>query len=240
MRIHKTILKPFCPPMAPPVTTSMTLKNTSTAPVRINFMVVPSSYYYAADPCFLCFLLDSGGGGRLFGLATFKPQRVFLAVAVHHNMIPRENLAFEDLQRERILHHPLDGAPQRPRAIRRVVSVTKEYFLGCGCKFQSDVALLEKFFHVFKQQGNDAFELFFAKRIKDHNFIDAIDEFGTEGRAQSFHRFLASKLGILIRKFEDGARAYVAGHDQHSVAEVHGAAFSIGKTSVLENLQQDV
>ncbi len=41
-------------------------------------------------------------------------------------------------------------------------------------------------------------------------------------------------------QLENGSRAHVAGHHQDRVAEVHGAALSIGEPSVFENLQQDV
>ncbi len=42
------------------------------------------------------------------------------------------------------------------------------------------------------------------------------------------------------RHLGDDVRAEVAGHDDHGVAEVHGAALAVGEAPVVEQLQQDV
>src|SRR5713226_9608738 len=91
-----------------------------------------------------------------------------------------------------------------------------------------------------EQKLDNALQLFLSKRIVDHDIIDPVDKLRPERRAQRFHRFFAGALGIAVGQLENGSRAHVTGHDQHGVAEVHGAALSIGEASVLENLQQDV
>src|SRR5439155_1751646 len=70
--------------------------------------------------------------------------------------------------------------------------------------------------------------------------VDAVDELRPERSTQCFRRFSARQLRIFVRQFEDGGRPHVAGHHQHGVPEVHGAAFAVGEAPVLENLQQHI
>src|SRR5437870_586534 len=121
--------------------------------------------------------LDTSGCHWLFRRHAFEPHRFALAVAIHQDVIARQNLAFEDLQRQRILNETLNRAPQRPRAVSRVVAFAQENFLCRSSEFQCDVAFGEKRFDALKEQVDDTFQLFLAERIKDHNLIDPIDEF---------------------------------------------------------------
>src|SRR4029077_14544057 len=46
-------------------------------------------------------------------------------VGVNHHMVAMLDLAFQDLQRQRVLDQPLDGALQRASAIRAVIAFDK-------------------------------------------------------------------------------------------------------------------
>src|SRR5258707_15487072 len=143
--------------------------------------------------------LDTSGRRWLFRRHAFEPHRFALAIAIHQNVIARQNLAFEDLQRQRILNHALNSAPQRPRAVSRVVAFAQENFLCRSSKFQRDVAFGEKRFDALEKQADNAFQLFLAKRIKDHDLIDPVDEFRTKRRTQRFHRSVPGTLRVAAR-----------------------------------------
>src|SRR6266480_3275296 len=87
-------------------------------------------------------------------------------------------------------------------------------------------------------QGHNALQMLFPERVKGHDLVDAVDELRPERSTQCFRRFSARQLRIFVRQFEDRGRPNVAGHHQHGVPEVHGAALAVGEAPVLQNLQQ--
>ena len=51
---------------------------------------------------------------------------------------------------------------------------------------------------------------------------------------------LTDQLGRLTRHLHDHVRSQVAGHHDHGVLEIHGAALAIGQTTVVKHLQQHI
>src|SRR5580658_1020818 len=70
--------------------------------------------------------LDSCRCRRLFHLRALEAHRILLAVAIHTNVIPRQHFALENLHRQWILNQSLDRSTQRPRSVRRVVTLAQQ------------------------------------------------------------------------------------------------------------------
>src|SRR4051812_29095115 len=68
---------------------------------------------------------------------------------------------------------------------------------------------------------------------------EAVEELGLEARPHDAHDGLP--LGLLVHeRVDEELAAEVAGHDEDDVAEVDGAALTVGEPAVVEHLQQDV
>ena len=77
--------------------------------------------------------------------------------------------------------------------------------------------------------------------MEHHQFVQPIDELGTEVLLHDFHHgILHARVVVFAGHFLDHLRAQVAGHDDHRVAEIHGAALTVGQATVVEHLQQHV
>src|SRR5690349_22664786 len=112
-------------------------------------------------------------------------------------MFARKHLAFQDLQRQRILYEPLDRAPQWPRSVCWVVALAEQQRLSRGREFERDLPLCKQSFDALEKQAHNSAELLLPQRIENHNFINAINELRPERGAQRFHRFLPRALRIL-------------------------------------------
>src|SRR2546423_4649592 len=147
------IFKPLCPAIAPPATTSKTLSRIRSAPVRRIFMSAPYSYSYlrkrqrqnfsleATTGCVkrsTCVQLAASRRGGLRGSNSLETQRVLLRIPVHTHGLARQNLAFQDLQRQWILQHALNRAPQRAGTKCRVVAFAEEQFFGRGRQLERE------------------------------------------------------------------------------------------------------
>ncbi|MNI18250.1 hypothetical protein D3C73_716520 [compost metagenome] len=77
--------------------------------------------------------------------------------------------------------------------------------------------------------------------MEHHSLVDPVDELRAEAAGQQLHQqglhLLVVLLGVVLL---DQIRAEVGGHDHHCVAEVHGAALTIGQAAIVQHLQQDV
>ena len=90
---------------------------------------------------------------------------------------------------------------------------------------------------------DDVVELVFAEGVEDDDVVDAVEELGAEVLAQVIHYAF---FGFFEAVFAAGpgscklGSADVGGHDENRVLEVDGAALGIGKSSVINELQEDV
>ncbi len=93
--------------------------------------------------------------------------------------------------------------------------------------------------------GNGA-DMFGGQRVKYHDIIEAIDEFRAEMRLhRTHHRRLHLGVGfrtqpLALGDFLDVLRAEVRGHHDYRIAEIDGAALTVGQAAVVEHLQQDI
>ena len=55
------------------------------------------------------------------------------------------DLAFENVDTKRVENFLLNGAPQRTRAVSRIVTLPQDQFLSGGSKLQRDLAFGQKF-----------------------------------------------------------------------------------------------
>ncbi len=77
--------------------------------------------------------------------------------------------------------------------------------------------------------------------MEHDDVVDAVDELGAEVLLHDLqHRLLHLRVVRLARQLLDHVRAEVRGHDDDGVAEVDGAALTVGQAAVVENLQQHV
>src|SRR6267378_4028400 len=58
--------------------------------------------------------------------------------------------------------------------------------------------------------------------------------------AQRFHCFVPRALGIAMGQLENCRGAYVTGHHQYGVAEIHRAPFAVGEPAVFQDLQEHI
>jgi hypothetical protein len=97
--------------------------------------------------------------------------------------------------------------------------------------------------HFLQSKVNDLEQLLFAERIKDNDFVNAVEEFRLEVNSQGIHYLLARLLRIPggARRFR-GQRQQVdvGSHDEDGVAEVDRAAFAVREAAVVHDLQKDV
>ncbi len=77
-------------------------------------------------------------------------------VGVDDDVIAVEDLAVEDLHRQRILHQLLDRALQRACAEVRVVALGEQQFFGCVGQLERNLAVGKQAANVFQAQIDDA------------------------------------------------------------------------------------
>src|SRR5579864_414781 len=70
-----------------------------------------------------------------------KHHLPFRHIGIHHHMIAMQHLAFQDLQRQRVLDQPLDRPLQRTRSIGPVIAFQEQQLLGWLRKFDGDLAV---------------------------------------------------------------------------------------------------
>src|SRR5208283_4236698 len=165
---------------------------------------------------------------RCLGGHSFKAHDILLAIAIDAHMIARQDGAFQNLHRQGILNEALNGPPQRPRSVCRIEAFVKQQFDRWTRQLKSDLAFRKQLLYIFQQQHHNPFELLLAKRVENHDFVNAVEELRPERRAQRFHGFLASPLRISSRKLKDRSRTDVASHYEDGVAKIDGAALAVG------------
>ena len=77
-------------------------------------------------------------------------------------MIAVQNFAVQNLERQRILNHLLDGALQWTSAIVWIVALRKQQVFGRIGQLQRDLAVGEQAANVFEAQLDDPYQLFLA------------------------------------------------------------------------------
>ncbi len=97
------------------------------------------------------------------------------------------DFAFEDVDAEWIENFFLNRAPERTRAVNRIVPFAREQFLSRIGKIKRDLLLVEPFRQSAKLDFDDLFKVVFGEPIKNDDLIDAVEKFGTKMCAQCVH-----------------------------------------------------
>src|SRR5438067_8877066 len=84
------------------------------------------------------------------------------------------NFAFEDVDRERIENFFLDRAPERARAVNRIVTFAgKQRFRRIG-KIERDLLLFESFGQTTELNLDNLFQVILGQPIENDNLIHSI------------------------------------------------------------------
>src|SRR5260370_6969279 len=163
----KAIFRPLRPPIAPPATTSSTLRRISSRPVRRILMRSSTTestqksdhesqgsnknetFGFAAFHSYS--ELDSRGSRGLFRRRALEAHRVFLPFAVYAHMIARQHHALQDLQRQWILNQPLNGSAQRARPVRRIVAFAQQQVSRRRRQLQRNLPFFQQLLYALQQ-----------------------------------------------------------------------------------------
>jgi hypothetical protein len=134
----------------------------------------------------------------------------------------------------------LDGALQRPRAEHRVEAGLGQFGQRGVADLQLHVQLRQALLQVAELDLRDAGDVLLVEGVEHHHLVDAVDELGAEVGLHLAHHRQLDHLVIVAGHLLDHLAAEVAGHHDHGVLEVHGAALAVGHAAVVEHLQQHV
>ena len=135
-----------------------------------------------------------------------------------------------------------DDALERPGPEDRIVPELGKVFQGSGRKTEPDMPFGQPRPNPVEPNLCNSRDLRPAQRVVDDNVIYTIQELGPELLLQEPHDRLPDPFvpSPAATRLEDLRAAYVAGHDNHGIPEVHGAAVAVGETTVVEELEQGV
>src|SRR2546421_4148142 len=132
----------------------------------------------------------------------------------------------------------LDDALEGTRTVLWVVAQVGEKFRGHVAQVQGDVTLFQARAQAIELYLHDALHLIAGDLVEDDDFIDAVDELGSEAfLAQALTHNALDIFFLHTVKFVQPGRADVTGHDDDGVLEVNRAALPIGQAAIVEKLQ---
>src|SRR6266567_3214947 len=111
---------------------------------------------------------------------------------IHHNVVSVENLAVEDLQRQRVLNKFLDCPLQGPRSEVRIVAFGEEQLACRVSKFERYFAISQQASHIFQSQLDYLHQLLFAERSENNDVVHAVQELRFEVGMQCVHHLSGS------------------------------------------------
>ena len=79
-----------------------------------------------------------------------------------------------------------------------------------------------------------------AEGAEDDDVVDPIEELRTEMLSKRVGDLRLDHGAIVAGMLEDVSASNIGSHDDHRITEINGAALGIGKTAIVENLQQNV
>ena len=166
-------------------------------------------------------------------------QRV--AFQRRHDPVAGDELAAQDLLRERILDLRLDRALQGTRTVHGVESRLADPIARSIIESQLNIAFGEPLTQTAQLDVDDGADLLPAERMEHHEFIDPVDELGPKVLGDHLHHGFFH-LGVirLAGEFLNHLAAEIRGHDHHAVPKVHRPTLTVGEASVVEHLQQHV
>ena len=150
---------------------------------------------------------------------------------------------------------PLDGTPQGPRAVGNIETFLRQPVARRRRQRAGNFPFRQAFLHFAYHQRYNFPDLRPAQRMENDGFVNPVQQFRAEGPPQGIlhrprqlrrNRPRRRVLRPAGRRVEpEGAlgqvaRAQVAGHYDHRVAEIHRPPLPVGQPPVLQDLQQQV
>src|SRR6185503_13125402 len=189
------------------------------------------------------------GGFDVSGIPAYKRilfclcEREFSCRGVDDDAIPFAELPLQHAHGQRVEHQPLDGPLQRPRAVGGIVALLDDDVLRLAGQLDVDLAVFQPLHQAAQLDVDDRPHLLAGEGVEDDDVVHAVDELGTEVRAQRVHHLALHPFGQrfpLDHLLGDEVAADVRGHDHDGVLEVHRASLAVGQPPVVEQLQHDV
>ena len=118
-----------------------------------------------------------------------------------------------------------------------------EVGLGFLADIERDAPISQTRAQRDQQEVDDAPDLAGLQRLEQHHVVDAIEQLGTEVPPQLGHHLIARRIqdhAVPGDAVEQQRRADVGGHDDDGVLEVDRATLTVGRATVVEDLQQHV
>src|SRR3954447_16957485 len=175
------------------------------------------------------------------GVAPGDDELVVLAVDGDRRSVA--DVASDQRPRDARLDLALDEAPQRARAVDRVVALARDERARRLGDLEREPPVGEAGAGAGELEVDDLLDLLEGERLEEDDLVDAVEELGAEARSQLGHHALArvlADLAVLVDPVEQVHRADVRRHDDDRVAEVDRAALGIGQAAVVEQLQEGV
>ena len=96
--------------------------------------------------------------------------------------------------------------------------------------------------HAANLQADDIAYLLLIERLEHDDFIDTVEELGSDGLPQHLHDLRLGGLGVhaFLLVLADELAAEVGGEDDKGVLEVHRPPFVVGQSPVVQHLQQHI
>ena len=85
---------------------------------------------------------------------------------------------------------------------------------------------------------NDGPYLIPGKRMEDDHVIDAVDKLGAEVSCQRLHHSPLHLRGVTALQVNYGLTAYIGGHDDNCIPEIHCSPLPVRQTPIIEELKQ--
>src|SRR5262245_45019439 len=148
---------------------------------------------------------------------------------------------FEQLNSERILHQPLNGAFEWARTKRWIISFGGDQVGGRGTDLQTYTTFGQQLAQTRQLELDDSTKLFPTQRSEHDDIVYPVQELRSEMATE-----LSQHVGLDLvpvrtaRPLQYVWATDVRRHDDHCIAEIDSASLRIREASVIENLQQDV
>src|SRR5680860_1424201 len=176
-----------------------------------------------------------------------KPEAELIGawLAVHHDGIALIEFRLQYAHRERILDEPLNGALERPRAIRWVITFLRNERFGCIGHTKRQLAIRCQLLQTFELELHDLRQILHRERLEHDDIVYPVQEFGPELLAELGENRgldLRTDVGVAhpIRLLQDHRTPHIRGHDHHAVPEVHRPTLRIGEPPVIQDLEEEI
>ena len=102
-------------------------------------------------------------------------------------MVAMQHSPIEDLDRQLVLHHPLDGPLQRPRSIGAVIPGFEDRPPRLWRHLERNLTVGQESRQLGEPKLDDVLQLCLAERMKDHDVVHAVQKLRPKVLPQNLH-----------------------------------------------------